>query len=348
MNAPGGRHHRPRPALCGQPRAGWRLAATHPRRRCVALLGPNGAGKSTLLRLLATAIRPSYGTAQVDGLDVGRDADLVRERVAYLSHASGLYDDLTARENLAFRRGDARHARSRRSVERALHDVGLAARADDRVGTFSAGMRRRLALGRILLGQASLVLLDEPTAALDADGFEIVEQLLEALARGRRQRPRRVPQRRSTRAVGRRARRARPGPRRRGERRRRDVDTAGDGRGAAADRGRPMTAVRRGTRIALAVARKDALAELRGRHATVSTLFFAAVVLLLFGFALGPDSARPAAAPGLLWLAIVLAGILAVGRLHQLETEDLALEQLAAYPVDGARSMRARHSVASR
>jgi heme exporter protein B len=96
-----------------------------------------------------------------------------------------------------------------------------------------------------------------------------------------------------------------------------------------------MSAARRGTRIALALARKDALAELRGRHATVSTLFFAAVVLLLFGFALGPDSARlAAAAPGLLWLAIVLAGILAVGRLHQLETEDDALQQLAAYPVD--------------
>jgi heme exporter protein B len=96
-----------------------------------------------------------------------------------------------------------------------------------------------------------------------------------------------------------------------------------------------VNAVRRGVRIALAVARKDALAELRGRHATVSTLFFAAVVLLLFGFALGPDSARlAAAAPGLLWLAIVFAGILAVGRLHQLETDDGALEQLAAYPVE--------------
>lgn len=87
-------------------------------------------------------------------------------------------------------------------------------------------------------------------------------------------------------------------------------------------------------RVALAVARKDAVCELRGRHATVSTLFFAAVVLLLFGFALGPDSARlSAAAPGLLWLALVFAGILAVGRLHLLEVDDAALEQLALYPV---------------
>ena len=95
-----------------------------------------------------------------------------------------------------------------------------------------------------------------------------------------------------------------------------------------------MTALRHEAGIALAIARKDALAELRGRHASVSTLFFAAVVLLLFGFALGPDSARlAAAAPGLLWLAVVFAGTLAVNRLHLLETDDGALEQLALYPV---------------
>ena len=92
--------------------------------------------------------------------------------------------------------------------------------------------------------------------------------------------------------------------------------------------------VRAQARIALAVARKDALAELRGRSAISSTLFFAALVLLLFGFALGPDAAHLArAAPGLLWLAIVFAGLLAVARLHQLETDDGALEQLALYPV---------------
>lgn len=87
--------------------------------------------------------------------------------------------------------------------------------------------------------------------------------------------------------------------------------------------------------MALTIARKDALAELRGRHASVSTLFFAALVLLLFGFALGPDSRRLAdAAPGLLWLAVVFAGVLAVSRLHLLETDDGALEQLALYPVE--------------
>ena len=96
-----------------------------------------------------------------------------------------------------------------------------------------------------------------------------------------------------------------------------------------------MSGVTRTATVALTIARKDAVAELRGKHATTSTLFFAAVVLLLFGFALGPDTRRLAeAAPGLLWLAIVFAGLLAVGRLHLIETDDGALEQLALYPVD--------------
>ncbi|HYI65625.1 MAG TPA: heme ABC exporter ATP-binding protein CcmA [Candidatus Limnocylindrales bacterium] len=148
--------------------------------RAIALLGPNGAGKTTLLRLLATAIRPSYGRASVDGLDVDRDAALVRERVAYLSHATGLYDDLSARENLRFAATMLGTPEPEARVERALADVGLATRADDRVRDFSAGMRKRLALGRILLGSASLVLLDEPYAALDGDGMRLVDQLLGA------------------------------------------------------------------------------------------------------------------------------------------------------------------------
>ena len=96
-----------------------------------------------------------------------------------------------------------------------------------------------------------------------------------------------------------------------------------------------MSDLRRATAIAWTIARKDLLAELRGRHAVVSTLTFAALVLLLFGFALGPDSRRlTQAAPGLLWLALVFAGLLAVSRFHLIETEDGGLEQLALYPVD--------------
>jgi heme exporter protein A len=148
--------------------------------RTIALLGPNGAGKTTLMRILATAIRASYGSASVDGIDLGRDADRVRERVAYLSHATGLYDDLTARENLAFAATLLGTPDRDARVERALSDVGLLERSADRVRDFSAGMRKRLALGRILLGSASLVLLDEPLAALDEDGMGLIEALLGA------------------------------------------------------------------------------------------------------------------------------------------------------------------------
>jgi len=148
--------------------------------RSVALLGPNGAGKTTLLRVLATSIRSSFGSARVDGLDVDRDASAVRERVAYLGHATGLYDDLTARENLDFAATMLGTPDRSARVARALADVGLDARADDRVSGFSAGMRKRLALGRILLGQASVVLLDEPMAALDAAGMRLVDELLSA------------------------------------------------------------------------------------------------------------------------------------------------------------------------
>ena len=148
--------------------------------RTIALLGPNGAGKTTLLRLLATAIRPSYGRASVDGYDLDRDAALARSRVAYLSHATALYDDLSARENLRFAATMLATEDPAARVERALADVGLADRAGGRVRDFSAGMRKRLALGRILLGSASLVLLDEPYAALDADGMDLIDQLLAA------------------------------------------------------------------------------------------------------------------------------------------------------------------------
>jgi heme exporter protein A len=161
------------PALAG-------VTLTVPAGRCVQLVGPNGAGKTTLLRILATAIRPSFGSAAVDGLDVSAHPELVRSRVAYLSHATGLYDDLTARENLTF-------AATMLGLEPdtvvdqvvdVLEEVGLADAAATRVAGFSAGMRRRLALGRVLLARPSLVLLDEPFAALDADGVALMERLL--------------------------------------------------------------------------------------------------------------------------------------------------------------------------
>jgi heme exporter protein A len=148
--------------------------------RTVALLGPNGAGKTTLLRILATAIRPSYGSLAIDGIDALRDPEQVRGRAVYLSHATGHYDDLTAAENLRFATamfgwGDREgHA----VALEALDTVGLADAAGQRVRTYSAGMRKRLALARILVARPSLLLLDEPHAALDGDGMALVDSLI--------------------------------------------------------------------------------------------------------------------------------------------------------------------------
>jgi heme exporter protein B len=98
-----------------------------------------------------------------------------------------------------------------------------------------------------------------------------------------------------------------------------------------------MRAVGQHLSVAAVIAAKDLRAELRGRQAVTSTLFLAAVTMLVFGFALGPDRDRLAVAgPGLLWLAVILSGVLALGRLHQLETEDGAFELLGLYPISRA------------
>ncbi len=148
------------------------------RGRLVALLGPNGAGKTTLLRILATSLRPSFGTAHVDGIDVAERPELIRRRVAYLPHATGLYDDLTAGENLEFAATMLGLRDAAGLVASALAEVGLERVRDQRVRGFSAGMRRRLALGRLLLRSPSVVLMDEPHASLDADGMALVDRLL--------------------------------------------------------------------------------------------------------------------------------------------------------------------------
>jgi heme exporter protein A len=153
----------------------WNVEADH---RWV-ILGPNGAGKTTLLRILATSLRPSFGRAEIESIDIASHPEVVRQRVAYLSHATGLYDDLTAAENLAFAATMRSAPDPRASATRVLAEVGLTADADRRVRTFSAGMRRRLALGRLLLSDWAVVLLDEPHAALDADGMALVDRLLQ-------------------------------------------------------------------------------------------------------------------------------------------------------------------------
>jgi heme exporter protein A len=157
------------------------LSIAVPAGSLVMLAGRNGSGKSTLLHVLATALRPDHGSARVLGLDVRHDRERVRSQVALLAHHSFLYEALTARENLAVAASFLGRAADPRLLER----VGLAARADDPVASFSAGMRKRLSLARVLLQDASVVLLDEPYGELDPPGFEMLDgAIAELRARG--------------------------------------------------------------------------------------------------------------------------------------------------------------------
>lgn len=162
----------------------WALADVSfhvPPATVVMVAGRNGAGKSTLFRVLATAIRPDRGVARVGGFDVVRHREDVRRMTAILSHANYLYDTLTARENLDVA---ADHLRIRRDgVPAALEQVGLAARANDVVATFSAGMRKRLSFARVLLQEPRVALLDEPYGALDPPGFDLVDGAIAELKR---------------------------------------------------------------------------------------------------------------------------------------------------------------------
>jgi heme exporter protein A len=136
--------------------------------------GPNGSGKTTLLRLLAGLTAPSEGELRIS---------LPRERIGYLAHDPLVYRELTARENLLLfeRLYGVREERSQALLGR----FGLTAVADQRVSSYSQGMRQRLALCRTLLHEPALLLLDEPFASLDEEGAALLES---ELASGRDER----------------------------------------------------------------------------------------------------------------------------------------------------------------
>jgi heme exporter protein A len=150
----------------------------------VALMGHNGSGKTTLLRIVATSLRPTRGGGRVFGHHLIKDADRIREHVGALYHAPGVYGDLTARENLEFARR-MWGGESEVGVDAALERVGLTLAAEEQARGFSSGMTRRLALARIVMRPCRLILLDEPYASFDADGIELVHEIVrETVGRG--------------------------------------------------------------------------------------------------------------------------------------------------------------------
>jgi ABC-2 type transport system ATP-binding protein len=133
-------------------------------------LGPNGAGKTTTIRLLLGLLAPDSGCAEVLGFDVRTQADRIRERVGALLEDDGLYERLTAYDNLDFF-GEINHLTTperRDRIHHLMEHLDLWDRRSEQVGKFSRGMKKKLALARALLHRPSLLFLDEPTAGLDA------------------------------------------------------------------------------------------------------------------------------------------------------------------------------------
>jgi len=151
----------------------------------VGLLGPNGAGKTTTLSMLATLLPPSSGDAQIFGASLCRDAWTVRSLVGLAPQEISLYPDLTADENLSFfgRMYGVGGATLRTRADELMDLVGLAPRRDDRVATYSGGMKRRLNLACSLLHAPRLLLLDEPTVGVDPQSRDRIFEAIRGLAR---------------------------------------------------------------------------------------------------------------------------------------------------------------------
>jgi heme ABC exporter ATP-binding subunit CcmA len=145
----------------------------------VLLTGENGAGKTTLLKIVATAQRPTLGSVELFGLAAAEHTARVRARIAVMTHQAHLYFELTARENL--RLAAQLTGRSVDRIDELLRRVGLDGDADRPVGRFSAGMKRRLTLARLLLLEPEIALLDEPFTQLDPDGVTLMSDVIREL-----------------------------------------------------------------------------------------------------------------------------------------------------------------------
>lgn len=149
------------------------------------LLGPNGAGKTTTVRLLNGILPPSDGTARVFGFDPATQGEDIRRKTGVLTETPALYERLSARENLDFfatLQGIPESDLSRR-VDEMLEFFELLSRAQDKVETFSKGMKQRLALARALIHKPPLLFLDEPTSGLDPEAAQQVNDLIAGLSR---------------------------------------------------------------------------------------------------------------------------------------------------------------------
>lgn len=153
------------------------------------LLGPNGAGKTTAIRVMNGLLPYSGGSVAVLGFNPQGQGDQVRLHTGVLTETPALYERLSARQNLEFsgRMWDLEEPALTQRINELLELFDLTARASDRVGTYSKGMKQRMALARALLPQPALLFLDEPTSGLDPESAQQVNELIEKIGHERGQ-----------------------------------------------------------------------------------------------------------------------------------------------------------------
>jgi len=147
------------------------------------LLGGNGAGKSTTLLAFLGFITSTKGSARVNGVDVTKDSAAARRAIAYLPESANLYPHLTARENIEYFLSLAKAKRSKDDIDDALNQVSLAVDArDQRLSSYSKGMRQKVAIAVAILRQAPILFLDEPTSGLDPVAIDEFNRLITKLS----------------------------------------------------------------------------------------------------------------------------------------------------------------------
>jgi ABC-2 type transport system ATP-binding protein len=154
-----------------------------PRGEVFGFLGPNGAGKTTTVRMLTSLIHPSAGQARVNGYSLGLDDNAIRRSVGILTESPGLYERLSAEKNLRIYAELYEVPNPEAAVSKYLSVLGLWERRLDPAGSFSKGMRQKLAVARALLHEPPLLFLDEPTAGLDPEAAKLVREFIEELKR---------------------------------------------------------------------------------------------------------------------------------------------------------------------
>jgi len=164
------------------------LSLDVPAGELLALLGPNGAGKTTTVRMLGAILRPTAGRARINGYDVVREAEQVRRQVGILTEQPGLYLRMSSLEYLAFfgRLYSLSDSMIRRRSLALLDRFGMAGVANRRLGQYSKGMRQKVGLIRAMLHDPAVLLLDEPTSAMDPHSARLVRDAILELRDGKR------------------------------------------------------------------------------------------------------------------------------------------------------------------